>query len=372
MSHKMGLVGLGVGLLAGGGLAYSAIPGEDGLIHGCYENTTGALRVIDSDQGGVCRGGETALDWNQTGPAGPAGPAGPQGAAGPGVPEGSLPLQVTEMPNGLDSSVRKLAPKLRTKLAGPEFGLVLSSPRDRARRTAELADFPEAEVDDDLVEWSYGDYEGITTAEIREQVPGWTIWTHPTPGGESAAEVTARLDRVVARCKQALDSEQHHAMLGMASIAQGLSVDAAAPLVQQQLSRALGLHPKWSAVELLLPDGRSIGRVARAGVPQELGLDDATRGRVLSLQHAMISDLVSPPGGLGHYTFVAVPVDPLGQPGIAVAAIEHRVWPWVRSGAVKPQIGLVVPLRQVAEAHKALEERRVTGKVILVTDACAR
>jgi probable phosphoglycerate mutase len=63
-------------------------------------------------------------------------------------------------------------------------------------------------VDEDLVEWGYGDYEGVTTAEIRERAPGWTIWTHATPGGETAAEVTTRLDRVVARCQQALEPEQ--------------------------------------------------------------------------------------------------------------------------------------------------------------------
>ena len=59
---------------------------------------------------------------------------------------------------------------------------MLTSPRLRARVTAELAGFPDAGVDPDLAEWDYGDYEGITTAEIRETVPGWTIWTHPTPG----------------------------------------------------------------------------------------------------------------------------------------------------------------------------------------------
>ncbi len=94
-----------------------------------------------------------------------------------------------------------VARELRSTLAGPDFGLVLTSPRSRARRTAELAGFPEAEVDDDLVEWAYGDYEGITTAEIREAVPGWTIWTHPAPGGETAAEVAARVDRVIARVR---------------------------------------------------------------------------------------------------------------------------------------------------------------------------
>ena len=75
--------------------------------------------------------------------------------------------------------------------------------RERARRTAELAGFPSAEVDDDLAEWDYGAYEGITTDQIRESVPAWTVWTHPCPGGETAEQVSARLDRVVARCLDA-------------------------------------------------------------------------------------------------------------------------------------------------------------------------
>ena len=66
---------------------------------------------------------------------------------------------------------------------------MLTSPRQRARRTAELAGFPDAVVDADLVEWGYGDYEGITTDEIRVPDPGWTVWTHPTPGGETEAQV---------------------------------------------------------------------------------------------------------------------------------------------------------------------------------------
>jgi probable phosphoglycerate mutase len=95
------------------------------------------------------------------------------------------------------------AKALGDRLEDVEFGLVRTSPRIRARRTAELAGFPDAEVDDDLVEWAYGDYEGVTTAAIREKVPGWTVWTHPSPGGESAAEVGARLDRVVAKARGA-------------------------------------------------------------------------------------------------------------------------------------------------------------------------
>ena len=99
-------------------------------------------------------------------------------------------------PDG-EAAARALAPRL----AATSFDLVLTSPRERARRTAELAGFPDAEPDADLVEWAYGDYEGVTTDEIRESVPGWTVWTHPCPGGETAEEVSRRLDRVLARCR---------------------------------------------------------------------------------------------------------------------------------------------------------------------------
>jgi probable phosphoglycerate mutase len=95
----------------------------------------------------------------------------------------------------------EVARRLADRLAGEEFGLVLTSPRQRARRTAELTEFPEAHVEDDLVEWSYGDYEGLTNQEIRRTVPGWTLWTHPCPGGETPEQVSARLDRVVAKVR---------------------------------------------------------------------------------------------------------------------------------------------------------------------------
>jgi broad specificity phosphatase PhoE len=103
-------------------------------------------------------------------------------------------LPLTE--NGVD-----VAKKLEQRLEGNEFDLVLSSPRERARRTAELAGFGDTELDADLVEWNYGEYEGITTNEIRETVPDWTVWTHESPGGETAAQVTERLDRVVNRLR---------------------------------------------------------------------------------------------------------------------------------------------------------------------------
>ena len=97
----------------------------------------------------------------------------------------------------------KVARGLRDRLDDTAFSLVLTSPRQRARVTAELAGHPEAEVDPDLVEWTYGDYEGVTNAEIRETVPGWTVWTHPCPNGETAEQVGERLDRVVARVRAA-------------------------------------------------------------------------------------------------------------------------------------------------------------------------
>ncbi len=95
----------------------------------------------------------------------------------------------------------RVARTLAERLDPADFDLVLSSPRLRAVRTAQLAGFEHPEVDDDLVEWAYGDYEGITTPEIRETVPGWTVWSHPCPGGETGAEVAARLDRVVQRAR---------------------------------------------------------------------------------------------------------------------------------------------------------------------------
>ncbi|WP_328405303.1 acid phosphatase [Nocardia sp. NBC_00403] len=75
--------------------------------------------------------------------------------------------------------------------------LVRTSPRQRAVHTAALAGLTDTAVDDDLAEWDYGNYEGRTTAEIRETVPGWTIWTGPVPGGETADQVRARADRVL-------------------------------------------------------------------------------------------------------------------------------------------------------------------------------
>jgi broad specificity phosphatase PhoE len=77
--------------------------------------------------------------------------------------------------------------------------LVLCSPRERARHTAELAGLHVDEVTEELAEWNYGDYEGETTEEIRQKVPEWTVWEHPIPGGESADEVGARASKLLER-----------------------------------------------------------------------------------------------------------------------------------------------------------------------------
>ncbi len=82
--------------------------------------------------------------------------------------------------------------------------LVASSPRQRALRTAELAGLEVTEVTELLSEWDYGDYEGLTTEEIRQQVPGWTVWTHPVPGGESREAVRRRAEQVFERVAAAL------------------------------------------------------------------------------------------------------------------------------------------------------------------------
>jgi probable phosphoglycerate mutase len=102
----------------------------------------------------------------------------------------------------LTSRGEEQARQLATRLAGTEFALVLTSPRRRARDTCALAGFgTHAEVSDDLVEWDYGSYEGRTTADIRTEVPGWTIFTGGAPGGETADAVAARADRVLARAR---------------------------------------------------------------------------------------------------------------------------------------------------------------------------
>jgi len=90
------------------------------------------------------------------------------------------------------------AAKLKAMLAGHSFALVLSSPMQRAIETCRLVGLT-PEISKDLMEWDYGDYEGLTTAEIQKQVPNWTVWTGASPNGETVDQVGARADRVISR-----------------------------------------------------------------------------------------------------------------------------------------------------------------------------
>ena len=90
--------------------------------------------------------------------------------------------------------------KLAERLSGTAFAHILSSPLSRARRTAELAGFTPV-IEPDLAEWDYGKYEGLTTADIRKTAPDWVLFRDGCPGGESPAEIGARVDRLAAKLK---------------------------------------------------------------------------------------------------------------------------------------------------------------------------
>ena len=97
------------------------------------------------------------------------------------------------------------AQRLGKRLAGHGFATVFTSPLKRASQTCELAGFgPVAKVDPDLVEWNYGDFEGLTTPQIQAKRPGWQLFHDGCPGGESPDQVGRRADRVVTRLREIL------------------------------------------------------------------------------------------------------------------------------------------------------------------------
>jgi probable phosphoglycerate mutase len=107
----------------------------------------------------------------------------------------------TDLP--LTDNGRRQAEAVAPRLAGREFALVLSSPLGRALETCRLAGLGDSpEITDDLLEWNYGEYEAVTTADIRRTDPGWDLWRDGCPGGEDAAQVAARVDRVIARLRE--------------------------------------------------------------------------------------------------------------------------------------------------------------------------
>jgi broad specificity phosphatase PhoE len=102
----------------------------------------------------------------------------------------------TDLP--LTEAGREAARRMAPRLAAWRFGLVLVSPSRRARETCELCGLgARAQVDENLLEWDYGDYEGLTTKEILERSPDWVLWRDGCPGGELPDQVGVRADRVI-------------------------------------------------------------------------------------------------------------------------------------------------------------------------------
>jgi broad specificity phosphatase PhoE len=111
----------------------------------------------------------------------------------------------TDLP--LTDKGRRLAERMRPVLAGEAFALVLTSPLRRARETCALVGLADtAVIDSDLVEWNYGEYEGLTPKQIHERAPGWLIFRDGCPGGETPGQVGERAERLIARAR-AIDGD---------------------------------------------------------------------------------------------------------------------------------------------------------------------
>ena len=107
---------------------------------------------------------------------------------------------VTDIP--LTEDGRKVAKLLGPVLAKETFALVLTSPLERARKTCELAGLGDrAEIDRDLIEWDYGEYEGLTPKQIHARAPGWMLFKDGCPAGEAPEQVGARVDRVITKVR---------------------------------------------------------------------------------------------------------------------------------------------------------------------------
>ena len=134
------------------------------------------------------------------------------------------------------------------------FALVLTSLLRRASDTARLAGYDGADHDDDLMEWDYGAYEGLTTKTIREQVEGWTIWRDGAPGGETADQITARVDRTIARARAAdgdtLVFAHGHLLRVLAARWIGLPVEGGRLFALGAASLSvLGYEHEWPVIE---------------------------------------------------------------------------------------------------------------------------
>jgi broad specificity phosphatase PhoE len=164
---------------------------------------------------------------------------------------------------------RQQAQAVGAALKHRELGLVLTSPLRRALETCELAGFGERAVKrDELREWDYGTYEGRTTAEIRKERPGWTLWRDGVPEGESIAEVGARVDRVIAELRSvdgdALLFAHGHVLRVLAARWLGLEPDAGRLLALDPATiSALGYERETSVIRLW----NQLAVESRAGSP---------------------------------------------------------------------------------------------------------
>ena len=154
----------------------------------------------------------------------------------------------TDVP--LTAAGREQALLAGARLATIEFARVLVSPLQRAGDTAELAGLRDrAQVADDLIELDYGDYEGRTTPEIREQRPGWDLWADGTPSGEPLDAAGARADRVIE---------------SVAGLEGDVALVAHGHILRILAARWIGLEPRWGGALPL-----STGALCRLGHERE-------------------------------------------------------------------------------------------------------
>lgn len=133
------------------------------------------------------------------------------------------------------------AARLGRRLRGMTFDRVLTSPLQRARRTCELAGFGDlAQLDHDLVEWDYGQYEGRRAVEIRAERPDWQIYRDGCPGGESPAQVAARADRIVQK---------------LGRVSGNTLLFSSGHFLRMLAARWLGLDPMACSIYLMLDAG---------------------------------------------------------------------------------------------------------------------
>jgi broad specificity phosphatase PhoE len=143
---------------------------------------------------------------------------------------------LTDLP--LTAQGERNAGALAARLAGIAFVKVFTSPLQRARRTCALAGFgPVAEVDEDLVEWNYGEYEGLRSAEIRAKRPDWQLFRDGCPGGESPADVRARAENVIGRIRAVNDN---------------VLIFSSGHFIRVLAARWIGLEPSVTGMSFLL------------------------------------------------------------------------------------------------------------------------